>query len=200
MKPEFFFNAWCETINNDKKEFKKKLLNWKEYWYNASAKTGLMESEIYHDLATELSLKCYVQYYYIDAVFYSPKEDLTPGIPPNTTALRKIRIALEHENNFNHNLYQELSHLLLINCDLRVIVSYPNNYDQTDVREHLLRIISTDPALKIENESVLLIFGVRGKASDIYWEGYKYKDRKWEIIKNRYPKNRYPIGNLVDSF
>src|SRR5438309_6138042 len=61
--------------------------------------------------------------------FFSKRKTLSPGSPPNTTWLRRIRVAFEHENYFNSGLFQEVSHLLITDCDLRVLVSYPNDPD-----------------------------------------------------------------------
>ena len=202
MKPKEFFDVWCRTTAE--KRFTDKLLNTNQYWYNATAKTSLMESEIYCELANELSYKYYVGYYHIDAVFYEER-DRVPDIPTHTTTLRRIRIALEHENNFNRNLYVEFSHLLLTNCELRVLVAYPNDYDKDkkDVLTYLSKIISTNPSVKVENESILLIFGVKEKTINnswrFFWEGHEYKEMKWEIIEIKYPENKYPIGILNDS-
>jgi hypothetical protein len=146
-----------------------------------------MVDEIYPELAEELSQLYYVEYNKIDVIFYS-QEDLFPEIPVPPYFLRKIKIALEHENIFGNCLYSEFSKLLLINCDLKVIVSYPNWDDKTILLNYFQKILSTHDTLKVENETILLIFGVReseGDNDNIYWNGYVNAGKKWEIIQNR---------------
>src|SRR5437879_6355436 len=81
-------------------------------------------SPIIKDVADGLELKCYCGYYCLDAVLFK-EIDLVPDRPAGTTWLRRVRIAFEHENNFKSGLFQEVSHLLITDCDLRVLVSYP---------------------------------------------------------------------------
>jgi hypothetical protein len=178
MKPNIFFDAWCKINDQHKNEFL-------EYWYKPPFKTALM-GEIYPELEVELSLISYAEYNKVDVVFYL-QEDLFPEISPPPYFLRKIRIALEHENIFG-KIYEEYSKLLLINCDLRIIVSYPNWDDVSMTLSYFQKILSTHNAINIEDESILLIFGVRkseGDDDNIYWNGYVNKNKNWEIIQNK---------------
>lgn len=171
-----FYNLWIKTVNSRKNELLDKWRSNKEY-------TNLIkghDDSIISKIAENLNLLCYPHdYYSIDAIMYLP-EDLTPGINNNTFWLRDIRVAFEHENNFRGGLYQEVSHLLITSCDLRVLVTYPND-DTANELEYLHKIISGNRnAEKISNdESFLIIFGYE---NDFSWEGYVFKTNAWKKI------------------
>ncbi|MBC8883343.1 hypothetical protein H9X57_07600 [Flavobacterium piscinae] len=75
-------------------------------------------------------MKCYERNYYsLDAILYK-EEFLVPNIKTNTFWFREIEVAFEHENNFNKNLFQEVSHLLITNSHLKVLVTYPNQNEK----------------------------------------------------------------------
>ena len=115
----------------------------------------------------------------MDTILYKP-EDKTPDINPNTYWFRDIRVAFEHENNFNGGLYQEVSHLLITNCDLKVLVTYPNDDIENELN-YLHKIISGNRQSKSisDEESFLLIFGSEG---DFSWDAYVYKTDNWKQI------------------
>ncbi len=191
-----FFDVWCTVIE---KNHQGRLLKPMEYWYNRPNKTAFIENEIYPALADSFNFKYSAPYYFIDSVFYrhdnSGSTDKVPNTPENVTYLRKIRIGLEHENVFDYKLYQELSHLLLVNCDIKVVVSYPNNYSIHEVFEELSNTISNHDSLNVMNESILLILGKREIDGDeIFWEGYTNKGGKWESFK------KHSIGRLKKEF
>jgi hypothetical protein len=103
---------------------------------------------------------------------------LVPDISEGWCWLKDIRIAFEHENNFNSGLYQEVSHLLITNCELRVLVTYPDNGDITKTFNYLHTIIkgSRQNEEISESGSFLLIFGYE---AGFAWEGYIYNTEKW---------------------
>jgi hypothetical protein len=130
-------------------------------------------------VATELNLTAWNDnYYHIDSVLYNEKEDKVHGCPEWKTYLHHIRVAFEHENTFNDDLYQEISHLLITSCDLRVLVTYPN----TSLLEEKLAVfhemIHCHPHQKqfSEQENFLIIFGYRDGPR---WEGRVYKSDHW---------------------
>ncbi|WP_416448335.1 hypothetical protein ACH3PA_18365 [Leeuwenhoekiella sp. A2] len=176
IKSTDFYNAWIETVFERKAELLK-------IWRNAREFTACIkgcENSIVADIGKKLNLLTYENdYYSIDTIFYRP-EDLAPKIKPNTYWFRDIRIAFEHENSFNSGLYQEISHLLITNCDLKVLVAYPD-YEPDEMLIELHEIIKGNrQSTEIEkNENFLLIFGYE---NGFEWEGYVYKETEWKKL------------------
>ncbi|OLY94342.1 hypothetical protein SAMN05444008_10574 [Cnuella takakiae] len=174
-----FLNAWMNVVN-----LKRELLQ--ADWRNAEAFTSLIkgcEDNIITSVGKLLELKAYTtDYYSVDSLLYSD-EDLVPDIKPNSYWFRQVKVAFEHENHFNSGLYQEVSHLLLINSDLKVLVTYPSNRESTEQRqkEYLHQIINGTRIQKqlSEGESFLLIFGYENEFS---WEAYVYKETGWKTL------------------
>jgi hypothetical protein len=175
---ETFFDTWCKITN----EYKNELLK-AHVWYNApSQKTELMERTqgVYDKIDKDLNF-AHRALYHSDALFFYPEKDLVP----DSNLLMNIRIALEHENDFWSDLKEELSHLLFLNCELRVLISYPHNYDEKkkETLSLFYKIISSHKESKIfsNDKSILLIFGTRedyaDNANNIFWEGYIYNIR-----------------------
>lgn len=172
-----FFYAWIETV----KERKDILL---DLWQKPNLYTSYIKGDdncLLYELASKLDLHCYpFDYYSIDAVFYR-EEDRTPSINADNFWLREIRIAFEHENYFRSGLFQEVSHLLTTNCELRVLVTYPNNETKEEL-EFLHKIISGTSSSKLiaDEKSFLIIFGYQ---NGFQWEGFTYTEEKWEQIQ-----------------
>jgi hypothetical protein len=139
-------------------------------------------------LRLRLDLECFCGYYSIDAILFD-KGDLVPRSPAGTTWVRRIRIAFEHENHFNSGLFREISHLLITNCDLRVLVSYPDTHEQLASQlEYLGSIIAgTDFAASIaESASFLFIAGWRDvEKSAVTWSGHVYDITTWRTLPAR---------------
>lgn len=173
-----FYGAWLDTVTNRKDE----LL---AVWRNRSAYTQLikgMNGAIVDDMADKLGLLCYEKdYYSLDVTFYDDS-DLTPGIAKGTFWFRQISVAFEHEHDFKSGLFQETSHLLLLNAGLRVLVTYPN-CDPSKEMNYLHEIISGvhNAAQLSDEESFLLIFGYE---KDFSWEGFVYKTDGWKQLEN----------------
>ena len=131
-----FYGVWLDTVKHRKDEM---LLNWQNNKVFTSYIKGSQNS-VLSEIAQAMNLKCYEKdYYSLDAIFYID-EDLTPRINENNYWFRQIKIAFEHENNFKGGLYQEVSHLLITNSDLKVLVTYPNE-NITDEFEYIHEII-----------------------------------------------------------
>jgi hypothetical protein len=177
-----FYNAWINSVNKRKDDLLKvwrinpKLTKAIKDWDNS----------VVSDIAQELNLLIYPQdYYSIDTIFYK-KEDKTPGIPDYNYWFRNIRVAFEHENVFNKVL-EEVSHLTITNCDLRVLVTYPpDDLSNESVRKRMMYlheiIAGNRQSDEIsENESFLIIFGFE---NGFEWQGYIYKnnEEKWKRI------------------
>ena len=174
-----FFIAWRKVVELNKDDLCKR-------WQRARLFTELIfsgEHSILRQVAKEINLEVYPKdYYSIDALFYK-KDDLVPSIIADDTFLRDVRVAFEHENFFKSGLYKEVSHLLITNCDLRVLVSYPNcDKDESYELEVLREVIEGNRMSEqiSDDESFLLIFGGE---TDFQWKGLIYKTDGWvEII------------------
>ncbi len=174
-----FYFAWCDKVNARKKELE-------NTWRNSKAYTKTIihsNSSILMDISETLGFKCYnADYYFIDAVFFKP-EDLVPEYP-EAYYLTDLRIAFEHENDFASGLFQEVCHLLQVNCDLKVLVTYPpNETDELSELKYLYKIVrkSRKESALSENNSFLIIMGHDELAK---WKGWIYKSTGWEQIAN----------------
>jgi hypothetical protein len=154
-------------------------------WPNCPVFTSHVFSEpdsIIKAIAGRLGLQSYCGYYSIDAILFEGG-DLVPLIPSGTTWVRRIRVAFEHENYFDSGLFQEVSHLLITDCDLRVVVSYPGNDEELPNQLHYLHSIisGTDRSDQIaETGAFLFIAGRRHvEKGTIEWCGYVYERAQW---------------------
>jgi hypothetical protein len=174
--PEFF-RAWFDAV-----QIRKEHLS--SIWQKPSIFTSHVKGDdvsIMKEVADKLNLLCYHRdYYSIDTILYK-EEDLVPDRPQGSYWFRDIRVAFEHENSSTSGLYQEASHLLITNCDLRVLVTYPNGDGQTEL-ECLHKIIKGNRSSKAisDEESFLIIFGYE---TDYCWEGFVYKEDRWKEIE-----------------
>jgi hypothetical protein len=171
-----FYKTWLNTVTDRKDDLLQLWHKPKEYTYYIKGSENSVVSEI----ATKLELLCYESdYYSLDTIFYKI-EDKTPGINENTFWFHDIRIGFEHENSFSSGLYQEVSHLLITNCELKVLVTYPDR-EIEDELTYLHKIISSNRQAKhiAETESFLLIFGYE---NGFEWEGYAYTLESWSKI------------------
>ena len=176
-----FFELWVDTcVQRHDTLFRD--------WPNSPFFTSHVFSEpnsIIEAIASRLRLRCYCGYYSIDAILFADG-DLVPSIPVGTTWVRRIRVAFEHENDFDSGLFQEVSHLLITDCDLRVVVSYPGNRDELDSQlQYLHNIIAgTDRSDQIaETGAFLFIAGWRyEEKGTIEWEGYVYERTQWRKL------------------
>ena len=171
-----FYRVWHEIVLNRKDEMLK-------IWRNNSKYTSCIkgyDNSIISEIANKLELISYEKdYYSLDSILYKI-EDLTPEIGENSFWFRNIRVAFEHENDFNGGLYQEVSHLTITNCDLRVLVTYPN-CGEDGVNEELNyfhEIIRGNSQSKniSDDESFLIIFGYE---DGFNWDGFIFKEDSW---------------------
>jgi hypothetical protein len=174
-----FYRAWIKSVNNRKEH----LLQIWRLRPNFTSYIMSDDNSVMEDVAKELGLDCYPRdNYFIDTILYD-KQDLVPGLGEGQYWFRDIRVAFEHEHDFNSKLYQETSHLLITNCDLRVLVTYPPNNEEIE-KTHLDRLHeiikgTRQSKLLSDNESFLIILGYQG---DFGWLGFVYKEDKWTQI------------------
>lgn len=172
-----FLSAWLTVVNSTKEVLVKE-------WRNARTFTNIIKSNddcIIKQVADILKLRCYSNdYYSIDTILYT-EDDLVPKIRENTFWFRQIKVAFEHENNFNGGLFQEVAHLLITNSDLKVLVTYPN-CDMTNQLVYLHEIIKGCKIQKelSDKESFLLIFGYE---TEFEWEAFVYKENEWKQVR-----------------
>lgn len=129
-------------------------------------------------IGEQLKYKCYnADYYYTDAVYY--KEEDVISEYPESYYLTKIRIAFEHENYFNSGLYQEVCHLLQINCELRVLVSYPPNIEcENSELQSVHKIISQSADAEIISSHCNFLV-IMGYMNPYRWNGWIFKNSNW---------------------
>jgi hypothetical protein len=175
IKSTDFYREWINSVTNRKEEMIK-------IWEDNEKFTEFVkgsENSIITQISNKLGLLSYEQdYYSIDTILYT-KEDLTPRIKENTFWFRDIKVAFEHENNVKSGLYQELSHLLITNCELKVLVAYPNDSDEELPYLHEIIKGSRHSKEISDKENFLIIFGYE---NGFEWEGYIYKEDKWTKI------------------
>ena len=176
IKSQSFYQAWLDTVNTRKDHLLK-------IWRTAKEFTSYIKGDdncVMNEVANKLNLLCYPRdYYSVDTLLYN-QEDLVDNRNKDQFWFRDIRVAFEHENNFKGGLYQEVSHLLVINADLKVLVTYPNE-DTTNELKYLHEIISGNRQSKLisDDESFLIIFGYE---IGFEWEAFVYKQDNWKQI------------------
>jgi hypothetical protein len=155
-------------------------------WDNKTEYTKTMlcgDDSVIGNLADELSdgqndpYKYYPEYYSIDVVLYKEGDNIQPNPPHQTWGVRsgfwlkKIAVAIEHENNV-YSAYQEICHLLTISADMKAVITYPPNIDDEEDRANDFQLIVKN--LDKKSDPILLIFGYR-QEQDIKWHGYLLK-------------------------
>jgi len=138
------------------------------------------DGSIIKEIADNLHLLCYQSdYYWLHTVLYKA-EDLLPDIAKGFYWLKDIRVAFEHQPDCRSGLYEQISHLLVMNCDLKVLVTYPND-DGPQQLESLHKVIKENRQSKAlsDEEGLLVIFG---SEADFRWDGYVYKEDHWKQI------------------
>jgi hypothetical protein len=173
-----FFQCW-KDICNENKEILKETWHYPSKYTFAVLKNG--KSGIVGKVADKLGKEVYYEYYALDAVFYDEHDFVKPELldtkPYRTDYwLKRIRVAFEHENN-PHIAYQEISHLLTTNADMKVLVTYIGESDTGKYAENLSAITNG-----ITTAGILLILGFQNESKDINWEGYILQDGKAEKI------------------
>ena len=130
-------------------------------WYSVAfrSKPAFTEfiSEVIGEVAAEMGLHHYREYYTIDHVLYEDEDVVTDSLLPFCTSrvsgtwLRHIRVAIEHENSLDvGGGFQELAKLMLVNADLKVLMGYAErgeNYDDYARDYHHIFITAESAAL-----------------------------------------------------
>jgi hypothetical protein len=176
-----FFEAWLKSVRSKNSE----LINvWNIAKSYTQAVLGYKDSVI-ADVAESLSLKHYSEYYSMDAIIFDPKADkILDCAPLSETWLCRARVAIEHENVFFSGLYKEVGHLLLLDCDLRVLITYPPPHNDRVEPElsKLSGIIEQSGKAKVisKESSFLLILGFKSQGDvHVRWSARVFKDGDW---------------------
>lgn len=111
--------------------------------------------------------ECRAGYYGIDAVMY--KEEFKVSGRRKETWLKKIEVAIEHENYYDENLFTEICRLLTCNSTLKVLITYPKMKSDED-KNYELFLDGFKNLFENLNESVLIILGFRN--TEIVWKNY----------------------------
>ena len=158
-------------------------------WRNPTELTSLVihrPDSLCRRIASALSLEFVAEYYHTDGLFYE-KSHLVQNADAGQTWVSRARIAFEHENQPGRKLYEELSHLVLLDCDLRVLVTYSPEYDATLDRylANLHQLVSASdraPAFASQ-ESILVIFGWWDpRKPTLTWRPYIYLLDRWDQL------------------
>lgn len=169
-----FYNEWVSIV--DREQFKNDLL---ENWKKPKKYTAIIlkvKDGILTEVASKLGLEPFCHNYYgLDAVLYL-EDNKVKDAPPDTCWLQDIKVAFEHENYFSSGLFKEVSHLCITNCDLRVLVTYPDKNEE-EVKAELDKlhgiICGNRLATEIsDNEGFLIVLGERIDDKQIFWEEY----------------------------
>jgi len=143
-----------------------------------------VENAVIQEIAAKLGLKVYCGYYHLDAIFYKEHGDRVHCAPQGQTWVQNIRIAFEHENHFNSGLFTETSHLLITRADLRVLVTYTEEPEETDLKRELKNLgqiiaesdLSADPAF-------LFIVGKRiDSQKEVEWRAFTFENKQLQPL------------------
>jgi hypothetical protein len=170
-----FFEAWKRICERRKPKL---LAAWTSC-PNYTAEIFDVEDAVVRELADELKLTVYSNYYSLDAIFIQNQSDRVHCAPPTQNWFQNVRIAFEHENIFRSGLFRETSHLLIIRAELRVLVSYPE--DESDLNAELtnLSTIISNSGLADADPAFLFIIGERiDSNTDIRWRAYAYQQNR----------------------
>jgi hypothetical protein len=168
-----FFSAWQSVTTPQS-------VRLIELWNDRKPYTQMVLNDgscILREVGAKVGLQCYSRnYYHVDGMLYL-EEDFVPGRREGSYWLRGIRVAFEHEHKFNKRLYEEISHLLLIQADLRVVVSYPPG-DGEDLLPYFHSIIAGSSSAEILHDQAgfLMILGHRDPFA---WRGLVFTRERW---------------------
>jgi len=179
-----FYQAWLEVIDNNQERIKR-------HWNSRKDYTQLVihdSTSLIIQVAEKLGLACYnADYYNLDSVLYHEKYRLDKEIYKGYY-LPHICVAFEHENDFFSGLFQEVTHLLITQSQLKVLVSYPYSFEAECVNQELAELHSiiaqtpdSDEISKKEN--FLLILGHNSEqGSPDSWKGLVFTEGGWKEL------------------
>jgi len=171
---QYFFKIWKKVCKEDEENLFK-IFDSKSDYTNFILKK---DNCIIDKIAEELKLKIYKEYYHTDAVFYEQKDIFVSKSKYNTWGtredfcLKQIKIAFEHENNFQ-TAYQEVIHLLTTNADKKILVTYAKKENTKNHAEDFCKIIE---GIKNNEPKILVIFGsIIKDEKKLEWKCYELR-------------------------
>ena len=168
-----FFDLWVEKYEKNKKPLS---LNWDD-----RKKYTIEIKKVCDDLAKELNLDTWHEYYSSDTIFY--KKD-NAEIIGGSTYIINPEIVFEHENEAN-NFLSEIAHNLIIKSKLYVTVSYYKSTPDINYLNKIKDLINKSSSSNEfkKNKNFLLIIGDdREYQSKNYWKGYIFHKKKWLLV------------------
>jgi hypothetical protein len=176
INQEKFFSIWKTICKKNEPQLLK-------LWYKKNNTTEYTKfilkdkNSITNQISENLNLNIKHEYYFVDAIFYK-ESDLVLEKAKNGTWrktdkgiwLTKFIITLEHENTpfGERGAYQEICHLLTMNSDLKVLVTYQCKEKIIELVEDLNEII---PANRKDSTPILIIIGYE-EENKIIWSAY----------------------------
>lgn len=176
-------NSLAKIYNEDKKKYTKLILGNQNY--DCNILPGVV-SLLNRDFNSDLMLYSYGPgYYYMDAVLYKKIDLIYPQM--EHIWLKKIRIAIEHENNPDY-LFCEVAKLLTVMSELKILITY-QKYSKEITFENKLKqvhniISETENASEIsKNREFIVIYGyLNSGKNDFEWKGLVFSIGKWICI------------------
>lgn len=176
---EIFFNSWITTT-----KLRQDIIieNWN---YESQLSSVIMydDQSVLSEISKQLNLNVYFEYYKLDAILFK-NSDRVSVAPSSQTWISSIQIAFEHENYINSGLFQEASHLMITDCNLAVLVTYPNYENEINREIKILHKLIQESLIgkeTISSKNFLLIFGWKIKRN-VYWVGCEFKENDWGIV------------------
>ena len=171
-----FLNIWGNICKENIKEIRK-------CWDKPGEYTKIIlknENSITFQVAVALKMNIAYEYYSVDAIYYNEKDCVKNNAKNKTWTqtnggiwLTKFKIVFEHENlpYGKNGAYQEISHLMNLNSELKVLVTYRDKELINEFIEDLNSIITKDV---LDDTPILVIVGYK-ENNDIIWNGYILK-------------------------
>ena len=151
-------------------------------------------SEVIDEVAIEMGLHHYREYYTIDHVLYEDGDVITDSLLPFRTSrvsgtwLRHIRVAVEHENSLDAGGgFQELAKLMLVNAETKVLMGYAEKVENYDDYARDYRHIFTTAESAALATPILFIgeYVDHVEAYLISFEGlmkYQFEESVWQCM------------------
>lgn len=174
VRPEDFKTSFEKAFSRNEESLLK-------HWRGAQGKHTEEVRKILPEIASDLKLQLHnSDYYYLDAVFYEAKD--TTYFPADSTYVKYVAIALEHENDVM-NTQTEIIKLQLFNTPLKVLITYAGENSFNEHLQKYAKIISESDVFSDfdEKRKQLVIFGdiINNKPN---WAYFLYEKKGFKRI------------------
>ena len=180
ITPEDFMTKFNSVVN-------KYAITLRDKWNAPNKFTKIFLGEkfsggIMRELAKNLELRYYREYYTLDAIFYKRKDEgISDKSAEGALYAESICIALEHENNVNSS-YIEMNKLAIFNTPLKVLVTYPSGKQKAEKFLTQYASILTKADIFSDFSTLrrhMVIFGKLNKDRKPIWSYYVYKNKRF---------------------